>query len=71
MAGKKTGKRKKTGKAGRTGKFVKPVFCDMGCEHADWPRDEALDGSGSCRTFQAIHCNKLNRVVHKNGPCQA
>ena len=33
--------------------------------------DDALDGSGSCRTFSAIHCKKLNRVVHKNGPCQA
>ena len=72
MAAKKNSKKNKTGKSRKkTAKFVKPAFCDMGFEYADWPRDDALDGSGSCRTFSAIHCKKLNRVVHKNGPCQA
>jgi hypothetical protein len=44
-------------------------FCDMNCRHAEWPEDKALDGSASCRTFQAIYCMKKKRVVHKNGPC--
>lgn len=44
-------------------------FCDLKCEHAEWPEDESLDGSGSCRTFQAIYCKKKNRHVHKNMPC--
>jgi hypothetical protein len=45
-------------------------FCDLNCLHATWPKDEALDGSSSCRTFQAIYCKKRNRIVHKNAPCQ-
>ena len=44
-------------------------FCDLNCEHAQWPEDESLDGSGSCRTFQAIYCKKKKRHVHKNMPC--
>jgi len=44
-------------------------FCDLNCEYATWPRDEGLDGSGSCRTFQAIYCTKKARHVHKNMPC--
>jgi len=44
-------------------------FCDLNCEYAEWPRDESLDGSASCRTFQAIYCKKKNRHVHKNMPC--
>jgi hypothetical protein len=44
-------------------------FCDFNCRFASWPKDEALDGSGSCRTFQAIFCKKKNRPVHKNAPC--
>ena len=49
----------------------KPEFCDLNCRHAEWPRQDSLDGSGSCRTFQALYCKKLKRNVHKNGPCQA
>jgi len=41
----------------------------MNCIYAEWPRDKALDGSSSCRTFQAIYCRKKKRVVYKNGPC--
>jgi hypothetical protein len=44
-------------------------FCDFNCRYARWPKEEALDGSGSCRTFQAIFCKKKNRPVHKNAPC--
>lgn len=44
-------------------------FCDLNCRHASWPKDDALDGSASCRTFQAVFCSKKDRVVHKNAPC--
>ncbi|OPX34064.1 MAG: hypothetical protein B1H12_10740 [Desulfobacteraceae bacterium 4484_190.2] len=44
-------------------------FCDFSCKFAIWPKGESLDGSGSCRTFQAIYCKKKNRHVHKNMPC--
>jgi hypothetical protein len=44
-------------------------FCDLRCKFADWPKDDALDGSGSCKTFQAIFCLKKDRIVHKNAPC--
>jgi hypothetical protein len=29
----------------------------------------AVDGAGSCRTFQAVFCEKKKRLVHKNAPC--
>jgi hypothetical protein len=45
-------------------------FCDMTCRHASWPKEEALDGSGSCRTFQALYCGKKKRLVRKNAPCR-
>ena len=44
-------------------------FCDMKCRYASWPKDGAVDGSGSCRTFQAVFCEKKDRLVHKNAPC--
>ncbi len=44
-------------------------FCDLNCEYASWPEDGSLDGAGSCRTFQAIYCEKKKRHVHKNMPC--
>jgi hypothetical protein len=46
-------------------------WCDLSCEHASFPRAAAVDGAGSCRTFAALHCIRLNQLVHKNGPCQA
>lgn len=66
----------------RKGKVAKPVnagcgsytafrWCDMRCEHASFPDEEAVDGSGTCRTFQAIFCKKLKRYVAKNAPCSA
>ena len=45
------------------------LFCDLRCEHADFPREHELDGSGSCRTFAAIWCNLLQEHVTKNAPC--
>lgn len=44
-------------------------WCDLSCEHASFPREEAVDGAGSCRTFLALKCAKLGRLVHKNAPC--
>lgn len=45
-------------------------FCDHKCVYAEFPEDEALDGSGSCRTFQAVKCVLKGRIVHKNMPCR-
>jgi hypothetical protein len=45
-------------------------WCDLSCEHASFPGTEAVDGAGSCRTFLALYCARLNQLVHKNGPCQ-
>jgi hypothetical protein len=50
------------------GKIVK--WCDLSCEQASFPKEAAVDGSGSCRTFAALYCRKLGKLVHKNGPCQ-
>jgi hypothetical protein len=44
-------------------------FCDHNCEYAGWPEADSIDGSGSCRTFQALYCKKQKRYVHKNMPC--
>jgi len=44
-------------------------FCDLNCEYATWPKGDSLDGSGSCRTFQAIYCTKKERHIHKHIPC--
>jgi hypothetical protein len=44
-------------------------FCDLNCEYAAWPKEKDLDGSGSCRTFQAIYCTQKKQHVHKNMPC--
>lgn len=44
-------------------------FCDLKCRHARWPETDSLDGSGSCRTFQALFCEKKKLLVHKNAPC--
>ncbi len=45
-------------------------WCDLSCEEASFPETEAVDGSGSCRTFTALYCARLDRLVHKHGPCQ-
>ena len=53
--------------AGVTSSGIK--FCDLRCEYARFPRQEAVDGSNSCRTFSALWCTKLERLVTKNAPC--
>ena len=40
----------------------------MLCIYAEWPNEEALDGS--CRTFSAVYCKKKNELVLKNIPCE-
>lgn len=54
--------------AGVTSSKIK--FCDLRCEHADFAKEEALDGSNTCRTFQALWCNELQKHVSKNAPCE-
>ena len=48
-----------------------PEWCDLGCPHAEFPKDTGVDGSGSCRTFLALWCSRLGRLVTKNSPCAA
>ncbi|MDZ7598189.1 MAG: hypothetical protein U5J82_07840 [Desulfobacterales bacterium] len=43
-------------------------FCDLRCEHAEFAKDPALDGS--CRTFVSLWCGQLGRHVTKNAPCE-
>jgi hypothetical protein len=45
-------------------------FCDFRCEHADFAKEDAIDGSNSCRTFMALWCKALNKYVTKNAPCE-
>ncbi|APF19955.1 hypothetical protein [Caldithrix abyssi] len=52
-------------------KTSKIKFCDLRCEFADFPKEEAIDGSASCRTFLALWCKKLEKHVTKNAPCEA
>ena len=44
-------------------------FCDLRCEYASFPENEAVDGAKSCRTFAALWCDKLQTLVPKNAPC--
>lgn len=44
-------------------------WCDLRCEHAEFAKVDALDGS--CRTFQSLWCCKLEKHVTKNSPCEA
>ncbi len=46
------------------------VFCDLSCKYAEFPKQEAVDGSGSCRTFIALYCKKKKRLVQKNAICR-
>jgi hypothetical protein len=45
------------------------LFCDLRCPHASFPKEEGVDGSGSCRTFAALWCDILEVYVAKNSPC--
>ncbi len=49
---------------------VLPDFCDLMCVYASMPKETAVDGSGSCRTFAALYCKKRKSLVHKNMPCK-
>lgn len=44
-------------------------FCDMHCEFAEFPKEKAIDGSGTCQTFMALWCKKLEKYVTKSAPC--
>lgn len=44
-------------------------FCDMTCRYAQWPNNNSVDGSRSCRTYQAIFCKKKKQLVYKNSIC--
>lgn len=44
-------------------------FCDLSCKYASFPTLEAVNGSGSCRTFIALYCRKKRSLVHKNLLC--
>lgn len=44
-------------------------WCDFHCPHAAFPDSNAVDGAGSCRTFIAVYCRILEKLVHKNLPC--
>jgi hypothetical protein len=56
----------KTKNAGVTHSRI--TFCDLRCPHAEFARDEALDGS--CRTFMSLWCRQLKKHVAKNAPCE-
>ena len=43
-------------------------WCDLRCKHADFAKLDALDGS--CRTFHSLYCQKLEKHVTKNSPCE-
>ena len=60
-------KKSKQPNAGVTSSRIR--FCDLRCEHADFAKTDALDGS--CCTWQSIWCKKLDRHVTKNAPCEA
>ena len=42
----------------------------MRCKYADFPKQKYLNGSNSCRTFQAIDCKLKNKIVFKNLSCK-
>ncbi len=44
-------------------------FCDLMCRYAELPKKEAVDGSGSCRTFVAVYCTRRKMLVPKNNAC--
>ena len=53
--------------AGVTSTKIK--FCDLRCQHASFPKENNVDGAGSCRTFAALWCDILQEYVTKNAPC--
>lgn len=45
-------------------------FCDLRCEYAEFPKEDSVDGSKTCRTFMALYCSELKKYVTKNAPCE-
>ena len=58
---------RKTTNAGVSTHRIK--WCDMRCNHSGFARVDALDGD--CRTFMSLWCQKLEKHVTKNAPCEA
>jgi hypothetical protein len=44
-------------------------FCDLRCQYAEFPKTDAIDGSGSCRTFVGLYCTLKKTLVMKNKIC--
>jgi hypothetical protein len=44
-------------------------FCDLRCQYAEFPKADAIDGSGSCRTFVGLYCSLKKSLVMKNKMC--
>jgi hypothetical protein len=44
-------------------------FCDLRCQYAEFPKTDAIDGSGSCRTFVGLYCALKKCLVLKNKIC--
>jgi len=50
--------------------FTRMKFCDRVCKYAETAKVEALDGYGSCRTFDVLYCSKKKCHVIKNIVCE-
>ena len=49
-------------------KGIKKIkWCDLTCEHAEFPKNDAL--SGDCRTLSTLYCVKHHILVQKNSRC--
>ena len=46
-------------------------FCDLRCQYAEFPKSDAIDGSGSCRTFVGLYCTLKKSLVMKNKICDS
>jgi len=46
-------------------------FCDLRCQYAEFPKTDAIDGSGSCRTFVGLFCGLKKSLVMKNKICDS
>ncbi len=46
-------------------------FCDLYCRYAEFPKEEAIDGSGSCQTFIGLYCTLKKLLVAKNKICDS
>jgi len=46
------------------------IYCDLYCKYAEFPKKD-LGASNSCRTFDVLYCNLLEKHVTKNSKCEA